>query len=473
MFDLSKLRAQLNLDSLLDTRNLRSVQHLDSLERQIREAGDQWQSALADLERSRTRAEEVEDKIKAININELKSIEKITEAIRNVSEAQKGVKEISTTVSTRRQSVTDGIDRLNASVRAIDDVVREDYRRLVDAARLPDLNMRGLAELLLGADVLASANEYLGWVDFARKNIQNVSSTPDNAKPPRSVGQTIHFPMEKAYPKFWIKKVLVSGGTDRERNPEYFYAKGEILNITSDQRVTSVPMTIDLSAEQGRGTTATFAASFDRTKDVPVDTYKASLAGVPVSAMQLGRSDFVPSRITNARAGFVVQASVPGNQFDADAQIALSGVTVEFERDPRNTVERLVRDVLQSITAFGIKLRFWRKDRSLNVAFETDLDNLLAERTRRVIGEEVAKIRNDLKSKLDEKIRAKRAQVEGLLNQKRGEVTSRLQTYENQVKEKLAVVENKKAELENEKKKQEDALKKKAGDALKGIFKKN
>lgn len=473
MFDLSKLRAQLNVDSLLDTRNLKSVQHLDSLERQIREAGDQWQSALADIDRSRIQAAEIEERVKAININELKSIDKITEAIRNVSEAQKGVKEITTTVSTRKQSVTEGVDRLNASVRTIDDVVREDYQRLVDAARLPDLNMRGLAELLLGRDVLTSANKYLGWVDFAQKNIRNTSSTPENVKPPRSVGQTIHFSSNQAYPKFWIKKILVSGGTDKERNPEYFYAKGEILNVASDQRITAVPMTIDLSAEQGRGTTATFAASFDRTQDLPVDNYRASLSGVPVSAMQLGRSDFVPSKITNARAGFAVQASVPGNQFDADAQIALRGVTVEFERDPRSTVERLVRDVLQSITEFGIKLRFWRKDRALNVAFETDLDNLLAERTRRVIGEEVARIRNDLKSKLDEKIRAKRAQVEGLLNQKRGEVTSRLQAYENQVKEKLAVVDGKKAELENEKKKQEDALKKKAGDALKGIFKKN
>lgn len=473
MFDLSKLRSQLNVDSLLDTRNLRSVQHLDSLERQIREADDQWQSALSEIDRSRAKASEVEDRIKAININELKSIDKITEAIRNVSEAQKGVSEITTTVSMQKQSITDGINRLNASVRMIDDVVREDYQRLVDAARLPDLNMRGLAELLLGNDVLASANKYLAWVDFAQKNIRNSSSTPDNAKPPRSVGQTIHFPSHKAYPKFWIKKILVSGGTDKDRNPDYFYAKGEVLNIASDQRVTGVPITVDLSAEQGRGTTASFAASFDRTKDLAVDNYKASLNGVPVSAMQLGRSDFVPSKITNARAGFVVQASVPGNQFDADAQIALRGITVEFERDPRSTVERLVRDVLRSITEFGIKLRFWRKDRTLNVAFETDLDNLLAERTRRVIGEEVAKIRNDLKSKLDEKIRTKRTQVEGLLNQKRGEVASRLQTYENQVKEKLAVVDAKKTELENEKKRQEDALKKKAGDALKGIFKKN
>lgn len=473
MFDLSKLKAQLNVDSLLDTRNLRSVQHLDSLERQIREASDQWQAALADIDQSGVRAAEVEKNVKAINVNELKSIDKITAAIKNVSEAAKGVKEITGTLTTRKQSVTDGINKLTASVRSIDDVVREDYQRLVDAARLPDLNMRGLVQILLGDDVFSEANKYLGWVDFAKENIRNPSATPENERPARATGQTIHFPDDRSYPKFWIKKILVSGGTDRERNPEYFYAAGEILNVASDQRITGVPITVDLTAEQGRGTAASFEASFDRTKDLPVDTYKAALTGVPISAMQLGRSDFVPSKITNARAGFQIRALVPGNQFDADAQIALRAITVEFERDPRNTVERLVRDVLQSITEFGLKLRFWRKDGPLNTAFETDLDNLLADRTKRVIGEEISRIRNDLKAKLDEKIRARRAQVEGLLNQKRGEVTSRLQTYESQIKDKLAVVESKKGELENEKKKQEEALKKKAGDALKGIFKKN
>lgn len=473
MFDLSLLRAQLNVDSLLDTKNLRSARHLDSLERQINQASEQWRAALADIDRSRARAAEIEQIVKGINVNELKGIDKIVAAIKSVSEAYGGVKEITETFTTHKQSLTEGVNRLSASVRSIDDVVREDYQRLVAAAKLPDVGMRGLAELLLGNDVLSEANKYLAWVDFAKQNIRNTSSKPENEKPSRSVGQTIHFSDDQTHPKFWIKKILVSGGTDRERNPEYFYAMGEILNVASDQRITGVPITVDLTAEQGRGTTAAFTASLDRTKDLPVDTYKATLNGVPISAMQLGRSDFVPSKITNARAGFLVQAIVPGNRFDADAQIALRGITVQFERDPRNTVERLVRDVLRSITEFGVKIRLWTEGGPLKVAFETDLDNLLAERTRRVIGEEVTRIRNDLKAKLDEKIRAKRTQVEVLLNGKRGEVLSRLQTYENQIKEKLAVVENKKAELENEKKKQEDALKKKAGDVLKGIFKKN
>ncbi|MEX1140103.1 MAG: TIGR03545 family protein [Bacteroidota bacterium] len=473
MFDLTKLRAQLNIDSLLDARNLRSVQHLDTLERQIRRASQEWESALSEIEQSRERIKDIEERVKAINVNELKSLDKVVQALNNANEAQKGIREVAGTLNARKQSVTEGVNQLTASVRSIDDIVRQDLQRLLDAARLPGVDMGGLAELLLSKDILEKANDYLRWVDFAKQNIRNATSTPANEKPPRLQGQTIHFPSDDAYPKLWMKKINVSGGTDQQRNPNYFYAQGKILNITSDQKITGLPMTVDLAAQQGRGTDATFTASIDRTQEVSVDAYGATLSGVPIAAMELGRSDFLPSKITDANAAFSVQATVPGSQFDATAQIDFRGITVEFGRETRNTVERLVREVLASISAFTVKLHLWKTDDKLDVAFETDLDNILAARVKKVIGDEVTRIRNDLKAKLDEKVREKRAQVEELFNQKRAEVTTRLQTYEDQIKEKLALVDNKKAELENEKKKQEEALKKKAGDALKGVFKKN
>jgi len=476
VFDLAKLRAQLNIDSLLDVRNLRSARHIDSLKQQVQQASQQWQATLADIDQSRERAKQIEGRIRAININELKTLDKIVEAVKNADEARKSITEISQSFNNRKQSLTTEVNRIGGSVRSIDDFVRQDYNRLVQAARLPDVTMQGLAELLLGNDILRKANEYLYWVDLAREKVRNSSPTPDNINPPRLKGQTILFPSERGYPKFWIKKILVSGGTDRERDPNYFYATGEVLNITSNQKVTGVPMTIDLGAQQGRGTAATLSASFDRTKDLPVDAYKASLTGVPVAAMEVGRSDFVPSRISDAMAGFSVQATVPGNQFDADARIAFTSLRMEFDRGPRNTVERLVRGVLESIKAFNVRLRLWKKEGKFDVAFETDLDNLLAERTRRVIGDEVARLRNELRAKLDQKIREKRAEVERLISQKREEVANRLRTYENQIKEHVAFVEKKKEELEkkiaDEKKKQEDELKKKAGDVLKGILKK-
>lgn len=96
-------------------------------------------------------------------------------------------------------------------------------------------------------------------------------------------------------------------------------------------------------------------------------------------------------------------------------------------------------------------------------------------RTKQVIGNEVAKIQNDLRNKLNAKIAEKRQGVEKLFAEKKDLVTNRLKEYENQLNDKLALVEAKKKEIENridqEKKKQTDDITKKAKDALKGLFK--
>lgn len=146
-----------------------------------------------------------------------------------------------------------------------------------------------------------------------------------------------------------------------------------------------------------------------------------------------------------------------------------------FLRDPQSIVERIVRDVLASIHGFNVDLRMWRNENKFDVSFTTDLDDQLVSSTKKVIGDEITKIQNDLRNKLNAKITEKRTELEKLYNEKREIVMSKLKEYENIFNEKLALVESKKKEIENrieqEKKKQTDDVTKKAKDALKGIFK--
>jgi uncharacterized protein (TIGR03545 family) len=310
---------------------------------------------------------------------------------------------------------------------------------------------------------------------MAKSKIQNSSDKPPIETPARFKGQNIHFPVEQSYPKFWIKKILISGGTDKAQDPQYFYAKGEVLNITNDQRITEYPLTVDLSATKGGTTTLVLGASFDRRKELAVDNYKALLTGLPIKEMSLGRSDFLPSKVTNAVADASIIVAVPGNHFDSNTKIVFNNLTIVFQHEPNSLVERIVRDVLASIKGFNVNLHMWRNENKFDVAFATDLDDQLASRTKKVLGDEIAKIQNDLRNKLNAKIAEKRAEVEKLYNEKREMVMGKLKEYETMVNDKLAMVEAKKKEVENridqEKKKQTDDVTKKAKDALKKIFK--
>jgi hypothetical protein len=228
-------------------------------------------------------------------------------------------------------------------------------------------------------------------------------------------------------------------------------------------------------ATNGGTTPLSLDASFDRCKELPIDKYKAQLTGLAVNAMNLGRSDFLPSKITNAIADATITVEVPGNHFDSNTRIGFNNLSLVFEHAPNGIVEQITHGVLASIKGFNIDLRMWKNEKKFDVAFATDLDEQLTSLTKKVIGDEVAKIKNDLQNKLDAKIAEKRAEVEKLYNEKSEMVIGKVKEYETMLNEKLAIAESKKKEVEirsdQEKKKQTGEVEKKAKDALRGIFK--
>jgi len=474
-FDLEKIKRELKIDSLLNPNNLATYRRIDSLKKQINDASIQWQTTLDEIEKSKTRLADIETKTKLITLGNIKDIQSANDALNNIKSVLNNANEVKTSFEGRRAVLTDGVNTLGGSIENLDLLVAQDFRRMVNMARLPDLSMKGIAEMVLGKDLLRKAYAYLGYVETARTKIQNTSDAPPLETPKRLKGQTIHFSADRAYPKFWIKKILISGGTDQARDPQYFYAKGQVLNISNDQRLTGLPLTIALMATRGRTTTLSLDASFDRRKELAVDTYKAQLSGLVVGDMSLGRSDFLPSKVTNVIIDASVSATVPGNHFDSNTKIIFRNMSLSFDRDPNGLVERIVHDVLAPIKGFDVNLRMWSNEDKFDVAFETDLDNQLASRTRQVIGDEVAKIQNDLRERLNAKIAEKRQEVEKMFAEKKDMVTKRLKDYENQLNDKLTLVQEKKKEIEGrieqEKKKQTDNLTKKAQDALKGLFK--
>lgn len=469
VFDLNKIRKELKIDSLLNVQNLRSVQYLDTLKQRVQEAGQQWQATLNDIEKSKQRISEIQTNIAAINPNELKTVESITSALNNANNAYKGLNDLNDTFKNRRTVVTDQINRLALSVNTVNDLAKSDYEMVRRLARLPDLSTQGIANLLLGRDILQKVNTYLSWIDFARTNIPKYVAKPDDQKPPRFKGQDISFPVEQAYPKWWIKKIAISGGEDKNQNPEYFYATGEVRNVSANQRITGFPLTVDLTGTKAGGSAFTLDASFDRRPEIPIDKYEITASNLAAGDITFGQADFVPSRITNGMINASAEATVPGNQFDSNVKLAFRNLSLVFDRNPQNDVERIARDVLSSISAFNVGLRMWNTAGPLNVALTTDLDDQLAARTKKIIGDELARLQNDIRAKVDQRIAEKRAEFEKLFNQKKDEALSQLRSYETLLNQNLSLLDGKKKEIQA---RIDQAKKKGLEDALKGLFKK-
>jgi len=468
IFDPAILRKGINIDSLIKAVGLQSISHIETLKTRASLATAQWQATLADVQQTKQRLVLMDSSIRSINPAALKDVASVTTAIKTVDETRKGINDIVTTYTARRDAITADIHQISTAVAAIDDIAAEDYRKLLALARLPDINAMGIAEVLVGKQLLQDVKKYLSYADLAREKIHNYTTKPEMEKPPRMKGQDIHFPADRAYPKLWIKAVSLSGGTDQSQNPEFFYARGQVKNITSDQRITKIPLTVELTGSRGKSVSATLAALFDRTRNEPLDEYKAGIKGVPLASYALGRADFLPATITGATFGTAVAVKIPGRDFDARAELDFRNMAISYASAPANIGDRLAREVLNGVSGFDVDLRLWNSREGFKAALATDLDEQFAARLKGVLGAELTKVQSEIRAKANRFISEKRKEFEAVYNAKRAEIEKQLAEYQEIVTNATAIAEAKKKELEERLEKEKKG---RIDDAVKKIFK--
>jgi len=467
--NLDLLRSGVNVDSLVKALDIQTLKRVDSLRAQTVAASKQWDQTVDDFENSKKKLAEVEARLRAINPADLKGIDNITAAISTVDNSVKTVNDVKNTFNSRTSAIEADITKLSGSVSTLDDVAKEDLRHLLSMAHLPDLNTTGIARLLVGKEMYDRALTYLHWIDVARSKIPKRGQQEKDQDPPRMRGQNIHYPVERAYPKFWVQKILLSGGTDSTSTADYIRANGEAKNITNDQAVTGVPLTIALEGTQAGKRAMSLGALFDRTKEAPYDEYKASLTGVPLAEFRLGNPNFLPTRVTDARLNSLVKVTVPGNQFDLRTTLTFTSLKVQFINEPKNKVESIVRDVLRDIHGFTVNLRLWNTGKNIDMSLATDLDEQIAAKVKGVLGAEFTKLQNDLKSKLDATIAAKRKEFEDFYAAKRDVAEKQIAALKAQIDQQTSALDAKKKELTDRlEKEKKGAIDK----TLKGILKK-
>ena len=224
-----------------------------------------------------------------------------------------------------------------------------------------------------------------------------------------------------------------------------------------------------LEGVAGGERTLRFAALFDRRKEEPYDEYEGSLSGAKMAGFDLGRSDFLPSKITQAVLNTAVTIKIPGRKFDSRVKCDFGHISLSYGTGPRNTVERLVKEVLQSVDRFTVDLHLWTKGEGFDLALATDLDDQITKKVEGVIGAELARVQNKLRAKVNEKIAEKRQEFDQLYKVRKEDAERQLKMYQAVIDEKVAMVESKKKELAE---KLEKENKGKIQDALKGLFKK-
>ena len=469
IFDVNKLKSGFNPDSLIAAFDIKTIKNIDTLKRKVDFAVTKWNGMKSDFEKTKARVTEIESGIKAINVNELNNAQNILSAVTTVDNAIKTVNDVTSSVSKNTEIAKNLVNTAVSSIDSIDNYIKYDYERLKNAARIPSISTPGVAQLLVGSEMYERIKKYLYWVDLARTNIKKYTPEPEIEKPSRFEGQNIKFPVERGYPKLWIKNILLTYGTDDKTIVNTLKAKGEAKNITDNQDITGLPMTISLEGANDDVRKLSLTGLFDRRKAIPLDEYTARLSGVPLAEFKIGKSDFLPSSIKNAELATALKISVPGDNFDSKISFDLSNVLVQFESAPKNIAETIVQEVLKGINSFKVELRLWNTNGEFDIALATDLDEKIANRLMAVIGIEFQKLQEQLKTKFYAFIQQEREKFEKQYAAKISDIKNQLTAYQAIIEDKTSFIEGRKKELTDKLNKEKNNF---IEDKLKDIFKK-
>lgn len=475
--DFSRLNRKMNVDSIVQILQLSTPAKLDSLQNDIRSTVNRWQSTIQSLDRLDEKAGGMIRQLRSINVDQLKSLDELAKAAATVSSVRVQIDSIKKTLQKQKNDFSGDWQRLENRTKSVDDWVKEDIRRAAQKAKLPDFSVQNIAKIVFGPALLPKIETGLKYFNIAQKYGAKIAPTEKVKSPPRFKGQDIRFPDKRKMPRFWLKKMFVSGESGSFPESRGFVLSGELSNITTEPKTVRKPTEIHLKSDKQNGIGYEIAAVIDRTKESNLDKFAIQMTNISLNNAALGGNGVLPQKVAKGNMDARFDLAVAGSVLHGKLGLNAKGLVFHFAKTGRNDqFAKITRDVLSSANRIDLNLHFSGEPDHLTIGLNSNLDRLFAAKFKSLISDQIAKGKAELERRIRTKLVPKKEQALSLYSQKRRELETQIGTLEKQVEEKLQWVESRKKEIEKkfeaEKKKQKENLKARATKGLKGLLKK-
>jgi len=479
-FDLSQLSGNVDMDKLIGMLDLETPKNVEALQNDIQTTSDRWKAEVASLDTLKAETEQIVEKVKAIEFDQLKTVPAISDAVETIQSAKKQVETIQESVHSKKSLLIEDGKRLNVEIRLIDDWIREDIQRAADKAKLPDFNAKNIALMLLGPTLgshIQTAQHYFKMAQYYKGKLP--PKEPKVPAPPRFKGQDIPFPDHRHWPKFWLKKMVISA-----ENGNFF--AGSLDDFTTDQKITGRPTVIKLGTKKASGIAYTLFGSINRVGAVAADHFQWTASDIPLNGVALVKSNLLPQDVEEGRLNLNMDLMIRDGVLDGNLGIIANALSFRFDEPKKDDLlGNITRDLLRSIEKVTIDFKFSGKPNTLNIDLSSNLDELFSARLRGVVSEQIAKAREKIERRIKDELEPKKQEVLRRYAEKKEKLDQEVAQIENKINEKKELLESKKKELEGriegekkkledkveaEKQKQEEKLKEKGKEKLKNLL---
>ncbi|KAA3659299.1 MAG: TIGR03545 family protein, partial [Calditrichaeota bacterium] len=271
--DFSGLAQKLNIDSLIHLDKLSTVAGYNALSHEADSTKDVWSNAIKNQNYS-TRINDLKKKIDALQIDKNIDIVKAQQLLKQLNEIKKEVDVLKNDLQKQKSELTDAVQSIDTAFDKLQSQMKADIERAKKLARLKELDTRDIGLLLFGSPLIERLESVLDYINMARRYAPAASILLDSEKEPapeRFAGQDIYFPFHHNYPKFLVRKVILSSGTGKDSTSGY-NVSGTLSGLTNEPAVYGLPTTADLTVEKNTGNSYSLRAVFDHVTETAKDS---------------------------------------------------------------------------------------------------------------------------------------------------------------------------------------------------------
>lgn len=473
VLNLGILKKRINIDSLLTGIKIQSLAQIENARQDADVTFKKWQSELAAFN-PRDDLAQIEKQINEIKSQELISIDQMISTLNKAKSVFTTLDKLKKEVETKKRSAAADLKTVTGTLAQVDNWIENDFNALKERANLGEFTPANIGKMLFGKTIVLPALGLLKYIDLAREYMpvaEQFLAAGKVEKPPRFAGQNIRYPLENAQPKFLMEHILISAATNQADTSQVFYVSGEMTGITSQPRLYGNPLTFALQGQLPKSKAYAINGKFDHTTDVAKDRIEIKASGVRFGKIDLPERPYLPVKIDANRGNLSADLNLIGNEFAFNVNLFASPVKFHFGQltGNNNVISKVTRSVFASIEQLQISAGISGRIDNPKLKISSNVDDVLARRIQAMIGESASEAKAEIQTRLTAMTEPKKQELTAFVNRNQKQITGEIDLIKNKVDEKLAVIDEKRKEIE----KKIEQEKKKGIEKLKGIFKKN
>ena len=439
------IKTDINTDSLLASLNLATPSKVDSAKTAFNQRITRWNNRIDSLN-YRQYVEFLKQDVGAIKPDEIKNPAQAKRALETLKELKTGTDSLKETISTIKSRAVDDVQQSVSTVSQIDEWIQQDITRAQQAAKLPDLSVQNIGEMLFGSVFISKLTTYLGYAGQARQFARVMYGGDEEAAPARSEGRNIVFSDKYDWPVFWTKNMDFSGAT-----PDGLSYNGSLNHFTSNQQKIDEITKIGLKGSREGGAKLELDGSFDYLSEKRGETFIINYSGFPLADVQLSESDLLPRQLSSGLGMLSANLQLIKQQMSGKIRFTVTEPVFQFDdvgTEQISRLKRLVRSAVDNLDSLVIESQISSKNGQLDFTLSSNLDDHIMNSLQSTVSQEIERARQEIRKGVLDRTEEKKQELLTFVDQQKDNLTGNLESLNQQVDDLQNIIKTKREELQ-------------------------